>query len=137
MRSQTLWFPERRLGLAVIANQTIDPNVAAWEVAERFLSPPPVGLAGVYRSDELGATWILAVDGSSVTLEASGPFGGSGRVPLRRTGAASLVLSRAALARWDLEFDTEITLDVPSTGVVQSLHVRSGIVRSLRFTRDG
>jgi hypothetical protein len=74
-----------------------------------------------------------------VTLSASGPFGATGRVPLRRTGPTTLVLTRAALDRWDLEFDTEITVEPDGDdphGAVGSLHVRSGIVRSLRFVRS-
>ncbi len=134
-RSQTLWFPALRLGVAVIANQTIDPTAAALEVADRFLPAPDPGLAGTYRNEEIDTSWVVDVEGSSVTLSPSGSFGRGDRLPLRRTGPASFVLTRAALARWDLEFDTELTFESTPAGGTRSIHVRSGIVRSLRLTR--
>ena len=136
-RSQLVWFPAQRLGVVVIANQTIDPTTAALEVADRFLPPPPPGLVGSYRNGDADTEWTIAADGPSVAVSVSGPFGRIDGLPLRRADAGTLRMTRAALARWDLEFDTEIRFEPAAGGVVRELDVSAGIVRSFRLDRVG
>jgi CubicO group peptidase (beta-lactamase class C family) len=134
-RSQTLWFPTRRLGVAVIANQTIDPTGAALEVADLFLPPPPAELAGTYRSDELDGTWVVDVEDGAVLVSATGPFGRQVRLPLRRTGTDVFVPTRMTRDAWDLEFDTTIAFHRDGDGTYRHLTVGAGIVRTVRFDR--
>ena len=134
-RSNFAYFPERRLGVVVLGNQTINPVSACVEVADLYLPPPSPDLAGTYRSDELSTDWTITFDGPAVLLSCRGLVGSFADLPVRRSAPETFVMARAALARWELEYHTEFTVTRDADGAVTGLTVRSDNLTDVRFAR--
>jgi hypothetical protein len=140
-RSQTVWFPSSRLGVAVLANQTVDPTDAALAAADLVLArldgsaDRAPGLAGSYRSAELDTLCRVAVADDQLLLSVAGPSGTVESVARQRAGPDRYSLTRSARAAWDLEFETSFTFLRSDDGAGRALVIDCEWARHNVFER--
>jgi len=136
-RSYRLHFPGHNLGVTVMANQTIDPGAAAFEVARCFLEEQHVldQYAGEYFCGELNCRYQIEAIQGQLLISCAGPFELLMRLPLTRVGDHRFRLARAALLQWDLEFPTTFEFVLDQKGRACDLTVDCEWARQNRFER--
>jgi CubicO group peptidase (beta-lactamase class C family) len=138
-RSFRLRLVETGVGIVVFANHTADIESAAMEVAHCCLSwAEPARLrplVGRYRSDELDTTLTLEENEGQLLLSIRSSIARQEPMPLTRTGPHTFAPSRAARARWNVEFDTSLSFDPTEEAAVQGLRISSEPARNVEFRR--
>lgn len=121
------WFPQIQLGVGVLCNR------GDWDPLQKFdavvdqvrpgllASVSPDGLRGTYRSDELGASYIIEPDNGALRLTI---------VPASGAPATTMMMHRAKSAGYEVGYEglgMHLTPDVDGKGVVVGTDRAQGV----------